>query len=89
MEEFIEGTFEKYINNTGDVCGDFDSDVCNKTECLVHYTFERSDEKLMLLDIQGCGYVLFDPEVATEESITDGEYLFCTGKSIVYCNYNL
>jgi hypothetical protein len=66
VEEFIPRDFEKYIKNTGNVCGDAESDVCQKTKCLVHYTFERSDKQLMLLDIQGCDYTFFDPEVATK-----------------------
>lgn len=79
VEEFIGGKFDKHINNTGNICGDTESDVCQKAECLVHYTFEKSDKQLMLLDIQGCNYTLFDPEVATTESVSDGEYLFCAG----------
>ena len=36
---------------------------------------------MMVLDIQGSGYTytLFDPEVASKEASSDGEYLFCTG----------
>ena len=79
IEEFIAGTFEKHINNTGDICGDENSDVCQKAQCFVHYTYERSDKQLMVIDIQGCGYTLFDPEVASKEISTDGEHLFCTG----------
>ena len=79
VEEFISGTFEKHVNNTGDVCGDADSDLCKKAECFVHYSYIRSEKKLMALDIQGCNYILCDPEVASEESRKDGEFLFCTG----------
>lgn len=79
IEEFIPGTFDKHINNTGEVCGDEDLDVCQKAQCFVHYTYERSEKQLMVIDIQGCGYTLFDPEVASEEASSDGEYLFCTG----------
>lgn len=53
--------------------------MCKKAECFVHYSFVRSDKELMVLDIQGCDYYLFDPEVATKESFSDGEFLFCTG----------
>ncbi|CAB3996244.1 Retrovirus-related Pol poly from transposon TNT 1-94 [Paramuricea clavata] len=75
----IAGTFDKHINITGDLCGDADLDVSQKGQCFVHYTFERSDKQLMVTDILGCGYTLFDPEVASKENSTDGESLFCTG----------
>lgn len=78
VEEFIPGTFEKHVNNTGDICGDTESDL-KKAECFVHYSYIRSKKKLMALDIQGCNYFLCDPEVASEESREDGEFLFCTG----------
>ena len=38
-----------------------------KAEALVHYSYVASDRKFMLLDIQGCGLKLFDPEVASQE----------------------
>ncbi len=79
IEEFIPGIFDKHINNTGDVCGDEELDICQKAQCFVHYTYERSEKQLMVIDIQGCGYTLCDPEVASKEAETDGEYLFCTG----------
>lgn len=52
-----------------------------KASCLAHYTFEKSERKLLLLDIQGNDYMLFDPEIATsEEAITEGGQLkFCMG----------
>ena len=53
--------------------------MCQKAQCFVHYTYERSEKQLMVLDIQGCGYTLFDAEVASREASSDGEYLFCTG----------
>ena len=64
IEEFIDGEFTKYLNNTGLVCGSRSTDECKKAECLAHYSYEKSSEKLMLLDIQGSMYTLFDPEIA-------------------------
>ena len=66
-------------NNTGNVCGDEYLDMCQKAQCFVHYTYERSEKQLMVLHIQGCDYTLFDPEVASKEASSDGEYLFCAG----------
>ena len=79
LEEFIAEIFTKHINNTGDVRGDITSAICKKAACLAHYSFQQSEKKLMVLDIQGCNNHLFDPEIATMEIISDGEYLFCTG----------
>ena len=33
----------------------------------------------MLLDIQGSGLILYDPEIASSDTIEDGQYLFCAG----------
>ena len=79
VEEFAPGTFRKYINNTGNISGDPVSIIYQKAECLAHYSYARSDAELIVLDIQGCNYVLFDPEIASKEIQKDEEYLFCTG----------
>jgi len=35
---------------------------------------------LIVLDIQGAGYTLYDPEIASLDLLTgDGTYQFCTG----------
>jgi hypothetical protein len=50
-----------------------------KAECLAHFSFEKSNRKLMFVDIQGCGVKLYDPEIASSELVEDGEVLFCAG----------
>lgn len=83
VEEFIPGEFTKFINNNGAIVPgtvkDFDRAL--KAECLCHYTYIRSEKKLILLDIQGAGFTLFDPEIATSENAVteDGELKFCMG----------
>ena len=42
----------------------------------LHY--ERSQKEVMLLDIQGCGSCLFDPEIASKQ-LDPKNMLFCTG----------
>ena len=79
VEEYVEGSFVKHINNNGHICGDTSSPVCNKAECLAHYSFERSNKEIMVVDIQGCDYFLFDPEIASREIKSNEEFLFCTG----------
>lgn len=50
-----------------------------------HFSYERSYKEVMVLDIQGCGCSLFDPEIASKVIMSDDEvsddevYLFCTG----------
>ena len=56
VEEFIDGTFYKYINNNGNISqGGNDDPLTKKAECLAHFSYERSQKEVMLLDIQGCG----------------------------------
>ena len=54
VEEYLEGNFEKHINNNGDICG---TNKClrEKAECLAHFSFERSNKEIMVVDIQGVG----------------------------------
>ena len=79
LEEFISGEFVKHINNTGDKCEE-DNIIADKAEAFSHYTYEKSEKKLAVLDIQGSGYTLNNPEIASEELVDDdGNYQFCTG----------
>lgn len=78
VEEFIEGKFEKYVNNDGNICGK-KGEVTEKAECLVHFSYEKSNKEVMLLDVQGCGCTLFDPEICSKEILSEDKILFCTG----------
>ena len=87
IEEFVPGSFAKIINNNGIIIpfaeesDDEMKQMLLKAECLVHYSYESSNKKLMLLDIQGMGYQLFDPEIATTEvqDEEDDKVYFCCG----------
>ena len=49
MEHFIDGGYVKYNSNSG-----FVSDVNRLTpQAFSHYTFEKSDHQLIVVDIQG------------------------------------
>lgn len=74
VKELVEGSFVKHINNNGHICVDTNNPVCNKAECLAHYSFERSNKEVMVVDIQGCDYLLFDPEVASKELKSNEEF---------------
>lgn len=81
IEQFIPGDFVKYVNNTGlpiSVNGKDDT-KSQKAECLVHFSYIKSNQQLMLVDIQGSNYDLYDPEIASAELIVDHEILFCVG----------
>ena len=52
---------------TGDCCVDETDVMGQKAKCLTHFSQQKSDKKLMLLDIQGSEYELFDPEIASHK----------------------
>ena len=69
IEEFIPGTFVKYINNDGSQCVILLRNECHdKADAFVHYTYEKSQRILVVLDIQGVGYSLCDTEIASKEN---------------------
>ena len=79
LEEFIEGDFIKYINNTGITCVSDDDMIGHKAQCLAHFSYQKSNSELMILDIQGSGHMLFDPEIASTQLMKDKKMLFCAG----------
>ena len=64
-----------------------DLDVTEKAETFVHYTYEKSNNRLMITDLQGVGYQICDPEIATQTIVEEKsdkskmlvEYMFCAG----------
>ena len=79
LEEYISGKFVKYINNTGDKC-EKDNIIADKAEAFSHFTYEKSEKKFIVLDVQGSGHTLYDPEIASEQLVDDdGNYQFCSG----------
>ena len=79
VEKFIPGNFIKYMNNTGERCVEAGDDRGDKAECLCHFSYEKSERKLMVVDIQGSGFKLFDPEIASSNLFDNGKILFCAG----------
>ena len=79
VEEFIPGEFEKHINNNGKLCFTESTIVSNKAEAFVHYTYEKSKSKLMVVDIQGIDQIFVDPEIASHDTFHGDEVLFCGG----------
>ncbi len=50
-----------------------------KAQCFVHFMFEKSDGKLMVVDLQVCGLHLCDPEITSSEGIVNDKISFCAG----------
>ena len=77
----MTGNFEKYVNNDGVLCVKKNVDQQKKAESLVHFSYIKSSKKLMLVDIQGAGYNLTDPEIASLTGAFNDEnnFLFCAG----------
>ena len=63
LEKYLDGNFVKHISNTGEIYteGEFNQ----KCEAFVHYTYVVTKEQLMVVDIQGVGFQLCDPEIAS------------------------
>ena len=79
LESYLNGTFQKYINNTGDIFG-IGSEQSIKAETFVHYSYVKSVKQLMIVDIQGVNYALCDPEIASSTLMArDETILFCSG----------
>ena len=80
VEQFIHGTFTKYINNTGDILVKDNSAIALKAESFAHYSYVKSGEQLIVVDLQGVGYCLFDPEIASVRLYDeDNSIYFCAG----------
>lgn len=79
LERFIEGNFVKYINNTGEITLPDAGEIVSKAETFVHYTYVKSAKQLMILDLQGVGYNLCDPEIASANLTDEDIILFCSG----------
>ena len=80
VEEFVQGKMGKLVNNDGTPCGNKEDVMLQKAECLVHFSYEKSNYQVMLLDVQGVDYELFDPQIASAELLDSHiEVLFTTG----------
>lgn len=80
VEEFVDGEMVKYVNNDGIICMNNVESMQKKAECLVHYSYQNSNQEVMLVDVQGVGYSLFDPEIASSQLLhNQEEVMFTTG----------
>ena len=84
MERFVDAKFKKYVNNDGNSCQKVlgKSSIFKQAETWVHFFYKASNEKFLLNDLQGPDYKLYDPEIATIETLIEApsaEEFFCTG----------
>ena len=92
VEAYIPGEFVKYINNDGE-CIDSPNEELDelflKAQCLSHFSYEYSNKELMILDIQGSGYSLYDPEISTSRMEVDCSKSSNVGDEAYFCAGNL
>ena len=72
IEQHVDGKCFKYINNNGRIVDIFGSleeikEISKRAEAFCHFTYQVSNNQFMVLDIQGSGNHLYDPEIATTE----------------------
>lgn len=66
LEPFIEGTYVKYNSNSGYVNQNNPDDRFNEAaQAFSHFTFDRSQGRFLVNDLQGSGHVLTDPAIHT------------------------
>ena len=54
IEEYIPGTFTKYLNNNGLIIEAISEDhriIVTKAECFVRYSFEVTNDQIMILEL--------------------------------------
>ena len=70
----------KLINSHGFISSEEVSELSMKAETFSHYTYKKSNTQLMVLDIQGVGYTLCDPEIASTTHTNEANnFYFCSG----------
>lgn len=68
LEPFIHGKYVKYNNNSGWVNKDKEEGPFHHAaQAFSHFTFERSQGRFLVSDLQGVGQVLTDPAVHTRD----------------------
>ena len=53
--------------------------MIEKASCFAHFSYVYTEMQVMVLDLQGVGYSLCDPEIATMTLLDVGELNFCAG----------
>ena len=67
-ERIAESEFIKYVNNMKVLVK---SSLLEQAEALMHFSYEASYEKFLLVDLEGADYKSYDPNIATVETLTE------------------
>nr|XP_026694351.1 eukaryotic elongation factor 2 kinase isoform X4 [Ciona intestinalis] len=70
LENYIEGDYVKYNSNSGFV---HDEDARTTPQAFSHFTFECSQHRLIVVDIQGVGDLWTDPQIHTYKGTEYGD----------------
>ena len=73
VESFVDGEFTKYVNNDGNPCRKVfgKSSLFDQADAFVHFSYEASNEKFLMVNLQVADYILYDPEIATTETLIE------------------
>ena len=76
-------TTEEYVDGQCLNCGSSEEikEISKRAETFCHFTYQIFNHQFMVLDIQGSGNHLYDPEIATTELFdsNDEQLTFCAG----------
>ena len=78
-EKFADSEFTKHLSNMEILVK---SSLFEQAEAFMHFSQEASNEKFLLVDLVGADYKLYDPDIATVETLTEApsaEELFYIG----------
>ena len=53
--------------------------IIQKAECFMHFSYEMTNKELLVVDLQGVGFELCDPEIACKVLLEDDELNLCAG----------
>ncbi|KAK3364137.1 kinase-like domain-containing protein [Lasiosphaeria hispida] len=67
LETFLEGTYIKYNGNAGFVEDRHEGSANQAAQAFSHFTFERSQGRFLVCDLQGAGEFLTDPVIHTAD----------------------
>ena len=84
VEVFLEGSFTKYSSNSGFVT---DEVVRHTPHAFSHYTYERSKGEQMVVDVQGVGDLLTDPQIHTRAGGRGGGDLGLRGMALFFASH--
>lgn len=84
VEAFLEGAFTKYSSNSGFVT---DEVVRHTPHAFSHYTYELSQGEELVVDVQGVGDLLTDPQIHTRTGRRGSGDLGLRGMALFFASH--